>query len=263
MMRTFSAATTLFAAALLATPALAVTAVRTHVGASALVEAPDGSVQLDTRRETRVGIGGYLFAFANARNEFRRANISVEADWKSAVHGDIAMNWAFTAAQTSIGERPLLRTFAPVFDFESNNWDYSFVTGDKAQLFTLQWTLEVEGPALGLGGLRGSGGLPDFISPAGVPANGSGTIVLRLDPNTAYRFGIRNEGLFETRDALNSEARAFLTWTITDAPVVPEPATWALFVAGFGAIGAAARRKAAAAGGTPKFSLRLNAAESG
>lgn len=86
----------------------------------------------------------------------------------------------------------------------------------------------------------------------GGPGNGCGytgwiksTYTITADGMYFLKFGASNFGDFVVDTGL-AFTGVVLDGTIVDPPVIPEPGTWAMLIAGFGLVGAAARRRKAA-----------------
>lgn len=139
-----------------------------------------------------------------------------------------------------------------------NHW-MSGTTGEKATLtfdlgksFRLTdariWQYNVD---FGLD--RGARNVEIFVSKDGVnfQAAGSGVLAQADGISTAAQIiGIQGTGRFVRLDLLDNYGDQF-TWTglaeVRIGGIVPEPATWAMLIAGFGIVGVAARRRRAAA----------------
>jgi hypothetical protein len=139
----------------------------------------------------------------------------------------------------------------------NKNWEYVFTTGASAGTFTGNWSLTVTGAyTTGLNGIYSFDGQSPFnITPdVLIPTSGSGSFSVALAPNTTYAFSFTNfgsasgftNGLF----AGDASASFVFDWTIEGGTggggggtAVPEPASWAMLIAGFGLVGATARRR--------------------
>jgi hypothetical protein len=210
----------------------------------------------DTRTDRLSSVPGNLTASTSLvvnRPEFGIGAMSfVNAVWQSSTQGRVVLDWAWGATKTLpndavIGLNGGGRSF----------WTYSFTTDDSAADFTATWTQEVGnslGSTFGLGNIRSLDGLPRNVTPdTATPTNGSGTFKVALAPNTSYTFSLFHSAtLFrESESATDLNARMFfdMSWFIAPAPI-PEPGTWALFIAGLVAIGSVAwRRQSWHAGG--------------
>jgi hypothetical protein len=135
-----------------------------------------------------------------------------------------------------------------------NHW-MSDTTGEKATLtfdlgesFRLTqariWQYNVD---FGLD--RGARNVDVFVSDDGVAYSLAGTGVLERAngiSTAAQIIGIEGRGRFVRLDLLDNYGDRF-TWTglaeVRFGGVVPEPASWALMIAGFGVVGLAARRR--------------------
>jgi hypothetical protein len=230
-------------------PAMAVTANSSTVAAGAQITL-EGNININpVDSQTLPGAPASLTASAIATTpgldgQQITSSSSINASWASAKAGSATMNWGWNilsnapyGVNTSV---PLSRT----------NWTYSFTTGNAAGSFNASWTLDVSGNAFGLQEVTGFfNGAPFAISPPDIaPVDGNGSFSVALAPNTSYSFGFGNFGNVGGSQPLNASAIYRMDWTIIggggDAGV-PEPASWAMLIAGFGLVGATARRRRA------------------
>jgi hypothetical protein len=240
-----------------ATPAFAITPVQGYVAAGAFIQVGDAIIEsrsIDAQTlvvPNTIAVRASVLTDGPEPDTLYSVRSSVSATWNSARAGTIDLSWGWGSPGGYPNEQLNLRTLAPEFLGRRDNWAYEFTTGAQAQVFTLDWQTDFSGTnPFGLFNLLGSGGMPTFLgtdSPFGM--DGSGTVSLALTPNTTYRLGIFNNGNRVGPDqVVNGQMEAAMRWTITNAtPAIPEPATWAMLIIGFGFVGAALRRSAARA----------------
>lgn len=170
------------------------------------------------------------------------AQSTATGTWTSANSGTAGMTWGWsgqTNASTSYSTGNV-----------GSNWTYTFQTGSVASQFIANWIFNVggAGSSFGLQGVYGTGSSPFDVTPINVAPTGtsSGNFTVNLAANTIYTFGFRNNGNVSggpsTRDT-NGDFR--MDWRITGG-AVPEPATWAMLILGFGLIGSALRQRQSA-----------------
>ncbi len=170
------------------------------------------------------------------------SNVAVSASWASADAGSLDIDWGWNAATGGSD------TFTKV---ETNlaipNWTYTFTaTGNGT--FSGNYTIVGTGDLFGLQPAYGSGDLP--FGPYGGSVNdpnGAGSFSIALVNGQTYTVGIYNFGNLSSNDGLDAvgNATARFDWQIAYG-AVPEPGSWAMLIAGFGLVGAAARRRQAA-----------------
>lgn len=238
------------AALLLSAPALAITANSGTVNSAAAVTIGQ-IVASDADTATSAGLPGALAASSSAQQSDQGNVISafnsVSATWTSATQGSVALGWGWNAVSTS---NPA-GTQVDTRNAPNQNWAYSFTTGASAATFTANWTLDVtSADSFGLQGVYSFDTLSPFnITPGTVsPSDDAGSFSFALAPNTSYTLSLTNFGNFGP-GTLNSvgTVQFDMDWTILQdrVPGIPEPASWALLIAGFGLVGATARRRRA------------------
>jgi len=140
---------------------------------------------------------------------------------------------------------------------------YSYTTGNAAE----HAFLYSDGTIANLGTLGGRDSLANGINDAGdiigysqttggvqhafLYSDGAMTDLNGLiDPDLGwtlnYASAINNLGQIVGYGTIGNATRAFLLTPTAEVPAVPEPATWALMLAGFGAVGCALRRRGTA-----------------
>ncbi len=182
---------------------------------------------------------------------FASTTQTVAATWQSANRGEISVvSTAATAAAAGfIGD-------AGFEDFFRPPWSYTFTADSNDKVFTLGFDLTRSGDGpltdLGLWGVAFEGGaalpLIPLSSAFGADTNHKGQIAFALEAGTTYTISLENEEFIveptgSARD-LSFIENALFDWSITDgqSAAVPEPASWALMLAGFGGVGALLRR---------------------
>jgi hypothetical protein len=231
---------------LIAAPALAVTADGASVGARALVTV-DGVTDTQSISANAPGAPASLSSAASAALTVpgggASAFMSVRSTWASSNQGQVNVNWGWQ--NSAIGDK------AGLLDTRTDpglNWVYNFTTGSQGGSFNANWNMTVVGgeDAFGLNGIYGSGGLPQFITPfTATPVSGAGNFSVLLQPFTSYSFGLLNYGnITGAITDRNASALFTMDWSINGGGnAIPEPASWAMLIAGFGLIGAVARRR--------------------
>ncbi len=240
----------IFLAALLASvPAFAITANggAVSVGSNVIL----GSVSdAQSYSDSGAGAPGLLGAAVYSTVTNPLANVTavsfanVSAQWVSATQGSVYLNWGWEAQTAASGLGTQVET-----NKNTPNWTYNFTTGASAASFNVKWTLSTfteVGSTFGLQGIFGRGSMPYNVTPFTVsPVDGSGSFSVALNPNTAYSFSISNNGnLGNEQGGFDSVTGASfgMDWTITESGV-PEPASWAMLLTGFGLVGAGMRRR--------------------
>ena len=237
--------TVLLAALLASTPALAITANSGTVNTGAKVVVNDNTVS-DPQSSTAAGLPTTLSSSSNASFSFQDSSVSagssIRANWVSASQGSAALNWGWGATNpggVTINSVATLNAF-------NRNWEYDFTTGASAATFTGNWSLSVAGDnRFGIFGIYSfDGQSPSNITPfAFIPTSGSGSFAVVLAPNTTYAFSFTNFGNLGGYNGDASASFAF-DWAIDGGTGgVPEPASWAMLITGFGLVGAGMRQR--------------------
>jgi hypothetical protein len=226
-----------------ATPAMAtIFNVGTVVGASsvALGAATDGF----TTGPSSTGVAGTIgsVSFGSLQDGPYRAAVShnVQATWASADAGTFGVAWGWQVVSAGSGLLTQVNTNVATAD-----WLYSFTaTGNGT--FSGNYRIVGQGNTFGLQPLYGTGDLPFGPYGGTVPdPTGSGTFSVGLVNGQTYTMRFYNFGNLGNNSGFDADGSASATvdWKITYANGgVPEPASWAMLITGFGLVGGAARR---------------------
>lgn len=220
-----------------------------QAGASAQVgntSMQDFGVVASTSVPATIASGANASAFeTDGTNTFTvNSYANLIATWGSANAGGFGMRWGWTSVNDGLGVFGYANTNLAI-----PNWLYSFTaTGDGT--FSGIYRVLGRGNTFGLQSVYGSGSTP--FGPYGgtvFDPTGSGSFSFALVNGQTYSFGFYNYGnLNGFSTDLDASAEAGFDWKITYANGgVPEPASWAMLIAGFGLIGGAARRRRAIA----------------
>jgi hypothetical protein len=230
---------------LTAAPALAITFNGGTVNSAAAVTI--GNVVVADADTAAAGMPDALAAASNALQANSGGGLvqvfnSVNANWASAAQGTVALSWGWVAMDSR-------DTQVDTRNAPNQNWAYSFTTGASAATFTANWTLDVaSADSFGLQGVYSFDGVSPFnITPFNVsPTGDTGSYSFALAPNTSYTLSLTNFGNFGPGTLNSVGAVGFnMDWTILEdrMPGIPEPASWAMLIVGFGLVGAGQRRQ--------------------
>jgi hypothetical protein len=173
------------------------------------------------------------------------ASHNVSATWASANAGTIDVVWGWRVISAGSGLLTQVNTNVALAD-----WLYSFTaTGNGT--FSGTYNVTGQGNTFGLQPFYGADNLP--LGPYGgtvFDPTGSGAFSIGLVNGQNYTMRFFNFGNLGNTTGFDADgsARALVDWKITYANgAVPEPASWAMLIAGFGLVGGAARRRRAIA----------------
>ena len=186
------------------------------------------------------------------------------ADWTSNTAGTVgAVGLTYAGEQSGFSTTP--RYYDPSSSFEGGDVsnaplatdDSILLKGGSAQIDTVTFSTPVVDPIMAIWSLGQTGdtasfnfiGNPGFTVVAGGPTNqyGGGALV-KTGENVFGTEGngvIQFQGTFSSISWTNPTFENFYAFTIGTG-AVPEPASWALMIGGFGAAGVALRRRRAA-----------------
>jgi hypothetical protein len=181
------------------------------------------------------------------------------AHWDSADAGSVTVldhGWDIAAAD------PAIIFISPLLDSRPDgdpDWSYTFTATERGA-FSLDFDLFGVGDIRDLGkwrfGFADLGGGAEATDIAGGFSDGSelsGALTRRLASGHTYTVSLRNLEGFSASGPVSSFAESSghehgaFNWAITGGAAVPEPAAWAMMIAGFGLAGATLRRRNATA----------------
>jgi PEP-CTERM motif len=161
-----------------------------------------------------------------------------DATWASADAGAMTFDhgWTFKKDDPFTYD-----AYAEVSSGTEPTWFYSF-TAESDGAFLINWAVKALQQPVGFQGwqLFWDGG--NLVIPGGDVA---GSTSFGLLAGNTYTVALRNYAAVTMANGvidLNGHQRSDFTWSISARPAVPEPATWAMLVIGFGLVGSAARR---------------------
>jgi hypothetical protein len=157
----------------------------------------------------------------------------VVASWFSPDSGSVEMNWGWLSGNGGSGT---LTSVAA-----STTWHYGF-TPESNGWFSGNYDIALlGGDGIGIDPVLGGNDWGDFRV-----QNGTGSFHIPLLAGRRYDFFLQAGGYRQGADGLNAgaDARALINWQIIGAPgAVPETASWAMLIIGFGLVGGAQRRR--------------------
>ena len=241
----------LIGALLASTPALAtITANGGTVKAGSLVSIGT-ALDTDSDIDSVVGLPSQLSALAisTLQDSNTQTNVSAgtrsKATWASATQGTADILWGYSAENGGSTSPTVMNT-----GIEEPTWEYAFTTGGAGGTFNGVYSfLMRSGDGLEVAGRFGTGSASandEHIFREDQDSSRSFSIALA--PNTNYFFRLYSFGsggrVFGGLNAF-SQGDFFFEWSILEGSAVPEPASWAMLITGFGLVGATARRRRA------------------
>lgn len=235
-------------AILVAAPAQALTPLsgQIQIQAQSIHRTEDGPLVYDAVSDQRSWTGtptllGPMHVFESFDEHLIQTQISTHtaADWSAdGLSGSYGFTYGWTVQQGP-------GTLAGVtLDSLAPNWSYTFVA-DRDGNFHMDYALKPLSETFGLVTY-------DILSNGQVVAAldglGGGQVDVALTAGDTYTFAIANHDNLYRTAALGTYVGGVssgFSFKITES-AVPEPATWALMVSGFGLVGAALRRRKAA-----------------
>ena len=226
----------------LASPAVATTLINGKVDAVAFVglgNATDSFTTGPSSTAVPATVQSVGLASVSSGNYQASASVTATGIWTSADAGTIDIQWGWTSTSAGSGLLTQLAT-----NFAIPNWSYTFTaTGDGS--FDGRYTVTGSGATFGLQPIYGSDDLP--FGPYGgdvADPTGAGSFSVALVNGLTYTMALYNFGNLTSQEGIDTSgsARALIDWTIT-YDVLPEPATWAMLITGFGMVGGAVRRR--------------------
>lgn len=196
--------------------------------------------QLLAPAPVQVGNSAQAFATEGATNYEITSSASTSATWYSAEAGNVLMQWSWRFETAGLDAFVRAQT-----NLVSPNWYYQF-TASGDGMFTGYYNVSASGQKFGLGPIYGTDDLAfgpyggDVFDP-----EGSGNFSFALVNGQTYSIGLRNNGNINSGSGFDAfgSASATVSWNIEYTEAVPEPASWAMLIAGFGLVGAASRRQ--------------------
>jgi len=228
----------------LASPGFATTFVdgTVNAGSSATVgSATDTFLSGPSSIAAPATVGTISTVIATENDYTARAFSFVQGDWISADAGSVLVQWGWDVRSSGSGLSTQVLT-----NLASANWSYTF-TASGDGFFAGRYAVAALGDTFGLQPIYGTGDMP--FGPYGGDVSdptGSGNFSVALLSGQTYTMAFFNFGNINSAGDgfdLTGSASATVDWTISYGPAIPEPATWAMMIGGFGLVGAAARRR--------------------
>lgn len=161
------------------------------------------------------------------------------ATWVSADAGTVGVEWGWSIGANGSGVVTQANTNAV-----PTNWSYTFTATGNGN-FSGNYVVVGSGAKFGLQSLYSTNDLSSVSFGGNVnDPTSSGSFAVPLVNGQTYTMAVFNYGNIGNIGGFDavSDATAVIDWTITyDA--VPEPASWAMMIAGFGLVGAGMRRR--------------------
>lgn len=214
-------------------PALAITPLSGAISALGIVDqAGNGDIQGNQQAISQFTAGFDTIAATpvvyNTAAQATVANVFTTASWDRPDLGYALLNAGWFSNNGGSGDATYVGALA--------GWSYSFQTGNSRAVLHANWTYDVTGDPTGIAGMAITGNVLNMA------VNGAGLASVQLAANTVYTLNVGLAGEGYAPGGLDQEvmAQSLFNWSI-DA--VPEPASWAMLITGFGMAGLAARRR--------------------
>ncbi len=160
---------------------------------------------------------------------------AVAAVWTSATAGFVQMrNFGWNSSSNIAGGASV--------NGGGPNWSYTFTPSTNAT-YTMTYNITGSGNTFGLWGFYNAvNGIPDYSNIDPFNPNSSGTYTAALTGGTTYNVALYNNANAGVGPGTISTLQGDFSWSITGA-TVPEPASWAMLIAGFGMVGGTLRTR--------------------
>jgi hypothetical protein len=220
--------------------ALTVTSIGGAVQVTAVVTDNGGSIiALTSGSDGFSGAPVVLSADAIATYDTGSASLSshggVTAGWISASAGTVFMRDFGWDSTPGISGGASVNSGGP-------NWSYTFTPSADA-VYTMNYTVAGFGNTFGLWGFFNAvDGVGDYSTIDAFNPNSSGTFTKALTGGTTYSVQLYNNANAGFGPDTFSAMDGAFAWSITGAGV-PEPASWAMLIAGFGMVGGTLRAR--------------------
>lgn len=184
-------------------------------------------------------LGAFAASSVNSGGYSVQSYADARGDWFSNDAGSFRISWGWDIRAAGSPFTTVAET-----NRAATNWSYTFTaSGDGS--FDGSYTIFSRGNGFGLQPIYGTNDSPGTYGGDVYDPTGSGTFSIPLVNGQTYTmafFNFGNVGNVAGFDAV-ADGDSHFDWQINYSGAVPEPASWALMVAGFGLVGAAARRR--------------------
>ncbi|MEI6882826.1 MAG: PEPxxWA-CTERM sorting domain-containing protein [Bacteroidota bacterium] len=223
---------------LLSAPALATQPLGAVTGSASSVNQSDNqdsqiALELTSNFTNNYPVTAQYSAVYNASAQMTQAYSGVTASWTSPDLGFVLLNWGWYSGNGGSGDNTSVSNIAV--------WQYSFKAKGNGTFSGSYDFQMINGDASGIDPIFLGG---DWGSQ--VKGFGTGTFSVPLVNGQTYTFTLESSGGLTGSNGLDAvaDAQALVEWQVNTTPgAVPEPASWALMIAGFGLTGTAMRRR--------------------